>query len=46
MLPMLLDDKSEEERQAMPPQIQSLYAQYKDIQKQITEALAARRGAA
>ena len=44
-LPIDMTAMSEEQRQTMPPQIQSLFAQYEDIKKRITEALAARNPA-
>ena len=45
-LPIEMTAMSEEERQTMPPQVQSLFAQYEDIKKRIAEALAARNPAA
>lgn len=45
LVPLRMANISEEERQALPPQAQSLYAQYTDIKKRLAEALGARKAA-
>ena len=45
MVPNNMAEMSEEERQAMPAQIQSLYAQYEDIKKKLSDALGIRKAA-
>lgn len=42
MLPMLISRMSDEQREQLPANLQSLFAEYEDIKKKINDALAAR----